>query len=162
MTDQDWIAHALKLAKRAADEDEVPVGAVLVRDNEILGEGWNQPISRHDPTAHAEIQAIRQASFHLSNYRLLDTTLYVTLEPCVMCVGAIVHARIGRLVYGADDPKAGAVKSQMNLLESSHFNHQLTCSSGLMADECGQLLTQFFEKKREDQKRRKQGIKKPV
>jgi len=152
MQDEDWMAQALALAQKAAQENEVPVGAILVHKETIIGEGWNCPISTHDPTAHAEIQAIRNASVHLSNYRLLDTTLYVTLEPCVMCIGAIMHARVERLVFGAHDPKAGAVESVFQLPDSGYFNHKILWKSGVMAGPCGQILSQFFQEKRENQR----------
>lgn len=151
MTDQDWMKYALQLAERAAEEGEVPVGAVMVLENKIIGEGWNQPIASHDPTAHAEIQAIRKSAVHLRNYRLLNTTLYVSLEPCAMCVGAIVHARVGRLVFGADDPKAGGIRSVFQLLDSGHFNHKVDWTGGVLAEPCGQILSQFFQKKRKNQ-----------
>ena len=148
MNDQDWIAYSLKLAQCAAAQDEVPVGAVLVYKDEMVGEGWNRPIAMQDPTAHAEVQAIRQAADKIGNYRLLDTTLYVTLEPCMMCVGTMIQARIGRLVYGADDPKAGAVKSVVSLLDSVQLNHRIQWKGGILAKECGQMLSHFFKEKR--------------
>ena len=151
MRDEDWILYALELAKRAAQKGEIPVGAVIVYQGEVLGEGWNQPIASHDPTAHAEIQAIREAANRIGNYRLLNTILYATLEPCAMCAGAMVHARINRLVYGAHDPKAGAVKTRASLLDSVHLNHKVSWEGGILADSCGQVLTQFFKKKREKQ-----------
>ena len=140
--------RALELAQRAADEGEVPVGAVVVKEGKIVGEGWNRPIAASDPTAHAEIQAMRAAGEKLDNYRLLDTTLYVTLEPCVMCTGAIIHARIGRVVFGADDPKTGAAGSAFDLLGSTQHNHQVTIERGLLADECGEMLREFFRARR--------------
>ena len=146
--DERFMRCALELAQCAADEGEVPVGAVLVREGEVVGEGWNRPISANDPTAHAEIQAMRAAGEQLANYRLLDTTLYVTLEPCVMCSGAIVHARVGRVVFGADDPKTGAAGSAFDLLGSTQHNHQVTIERGLLADECGELLRAFFKARR--------------
>lgn len=141
--------HALALGRRAEQEGEVPVGAVLVRDNQIIGEGWNRPIATHDPTAHAEIVALRAAGEALRNYRLSDTTLYVTLEPCVMCVGAIVHARVGRVVYGANDPKAGAAGSVTDLFKAEHFNHRVQVEGGVLAAECGEMLTDFFRARRQ-------------
>jgi len=147
-SDKKWIRHALALAKHGQTQNEVPVGAVVVLGDEIIGEGWNHPIAMHDPSAHAEIVALRQAGHKLSNYRLLDAVLYVTLEPCVMCVGAMVHARIKRLVFGAFDPKAGAVKSTATLLDSPHFNHKVAWHGGLLADECAALLQDFFAAKR--------------
>lgn len=146
--DLEWIQHALKLAERAAQEGEVPVGAVLIKDNEIIGEGWNRPISGQDPTAHAEIMAMRAGATKLQNYRLLDTTLYVTLEPCVMCAGAIIHSRVNRLVYGADDLKAGAAGSVFDTLLSDQFNHKVSLEKGILATECGALLTKFFQARR--------------
>lgn len=146
--DQHWINYALNLAKRAEEEGEVPVGAVIVRDNKLISEGWNQPIKGHDPTAHAEIMALRAASKAELNYRLTGATLYVTLEPCVMCVGAITHARIKRVVYGADDPRAGAAGSAFSLLGSDQFNHSPEIQSGIMAEECGEILRDFFKARR--------------
>ena len=146
--DRHWISHALKLAERAEEEGEVPVGAVIVRDDELVSEGWNQPIKGHDPTAHAEIMALRAAGKAESNYRLSGATLYVTLEPCVMCVGAITHARIKRVVYGADDPRAGAAGSTFSMLGSDQFNHSPEVQSGILADECGEILRNFFKARR--------------
>jgi tRNA(adenine34) deaminase len=141
--------HALGLAERAAEEGEVPVGAVLIRDGEIIGEGWNRPILAHDASAHAEIQALRAAGQQVGNYRLPGTTLYVTLEPCVMCAGAIIHARVTQVVYGAPDPKAGACGSVFDLLPSDQrFNHRTDCSGGILVDECGELLRAFFRARR--------------
>ena len=147
-TDEDWMRQALALAMRAEAQNEVPVGALLVKDNKLLGEGWNQPIGRCDPTAHAEIMAIRATADAVNNYRLPGTTLYVTLEPCAMCVGAIIHARISRLVFGAVDPKTGAVGSVLDLINDEHFNHKVVVSSGVLATECGDLLKRFFKKRR--------------
>ncbi len=140
--------HAVRLAHLAESEGEVPVGAVLVKDETVIGEGWNRPIVDNDPTAHAEIMAIRQAGKRVSNYRLLDTTLYVTLEPCLMCVGAIVHARIGRVVFGAKDPKRGAIVSALQLSDLQFLNHQVPWVAGVLADECSQLLVNFFKQRR--------------
>jgi tRNA(adenine34) deaminase len=148
MTDQAWMGHALVLAERARQAGEVPVGAVLVRDDVILGEGWNRPISTHDPSAHAEIVALRRAGEKVANYRLPGTTLYVTLEPCAMCMGAILHARVQRLVFGADDPKRGAVVSALRLSDSDIFNHSVAYTGGVQGDECGQLLFDFFRERR--------------
>lgn len=147
-TDEYWMRHALELAHRAAEHDEVPVGAVLVREQELLGEGWNQPIGSHDPTAHAEVVALRAAGRRLGNYRLPGTTLYVTLEPCAMCVGAMVHARIERLVFGAYDPKTGAAGSVFELLQAPQHNHRVVVTPGVLAEPCGALLTDFFRAKR--------------
>jgi tRNA(adenine34) deaminase len=140
--------HAVRLAHLAESEGEVPVGAVLVKDETVIGEGWNRPIVDNDPTAHAEIMAIRQAGKRVSNYRLLDTTLYVALEPCLMCVGAIVHARIGRVVFGAKDPKRGAIVSALQLADLQFLNHQVPWVAGVLADECSQLLVNFFKQRR--------------
>ena len=148
LNDEHWIRHALKLAERAQEEGEVPVGAVLVLNDEIIGEGWNRPIAAHDPTAHAEIIALRAGAEKLGNYRLNDTTLYVTLEPCIMCAGAMVHARIKRLVFGASDPKAGAIVSVFNILDSGRLNHRVEYVGGILADECGGMLSRFFEARR--------------
>lgn len=146
--DEFWMQRALELARQAEAAGEVPVGAVLVRDEQVIGEGWNQPIGRHDPTAHAEIMALRAASQHIGNYRLLDTTLYVTLEPCVMCAGAIVHARVHRVVFGAFDPKTGAAGSVFDVLASDKHNHRVEIRSGVLAEECGSLLSEFFKSRR--------------
>ncbi len=141
--------HALALARRAEAEGEVPVGAVLVRDGEPIGEGWNRPIGEHDPSAHAEIMALRAAGKAVGNYRLPDSTLYVTLEPCPMCAGAIVHARVTRVVFGASDPRTGAAGSVFDLLPSdARFNHRTACEGGLLADEAGELLRAFFRARR--------------
>ncbi|QGU32126.1 tRNA adenosine(34) deaminase TadA [Thermochromatium tepidum] len=147
--DARWMRHALELAWRAAGEGEVPVGAVLVREGEILGEGWNRPIREHDPSAHAEIQALRDAGRRVGNYRLPGSILYVTLEPCVMCTGAIIHARVAQVVYGAPDPKAGACGSVFDLLPSDgRFNHRTEVRGGLLAEDCGEVLRAFFRERR--------------
>jgi len=146
--DEAYMRRALELARHAEEAGEVPVGALVVLGDEIIGEGWNQPIVAHDPTAHAEIVALRAASRHASNYRLPGAVLYVTLEPCAMCAGAIVHARIARVVYGAADPKTGAAGSVFNLLDSSALNHRPPLTSGILAEECGQILRRFFEARR--------------
>jgi len=140
--------HALSLARRAEQEGEVPVGACIVKDGQLVAEGWNQPIGHTDPTAHAEVMAIRAAGKALDNYRLLDTTLYVTLEPCSMCAGAIIHARIKRLVYAATDPRAGAAGSVIDLFSNTAFNHCVSVEGGLAADDSAQLLKAFFRKRR--------------
>ncbi len=140
--------HAFELAQRAAQDGEVPVGAVVVKDDEIIGEGWNQPIQSHDPSAHAEMVAMRAAARHLGNYRLTGCTLFVTLEPCVMCAGAIVHARIERLVFGARDPKAGAVSSVYDVISNPRLNHVVEWTGGVMESESGQLLREFFRARR--------------
>ena len=146
--DTHWMQEALKLAQHAESQHEVPVGAILVLDNEIIGTGWNQPIASIDPTAHAEIIALRNAAHKLDNYRLLNTTLYVTLEPCIMCLGAMLHARITRLVFGAYDPKAGAVQSVFNILDNHKLNHRISYQGGILGTECGVLLSTFFKDKR--------------
>ena len=147
--DERWMGRALELAHRAEAEGEVPVGAVLVRDGQIIGEGWNRPIGAADPTAHAEIQALRDGARRLGNYRLPDTTLYVTLEPCVMCAGALIHARVARLVFGAPDPKGGAAGGVLDLLPpDGRFNHRMVCEGGVLAAPCGELLRAFFRRRR--------------
>ncbi|MGA7800970.1 MAG: tRNA adenosine(34) deaminase TadA [Gammaproteobacteria bacterium] len=147
-TDETWIRHALTLAQRAADAGEVPVGAVVVKDGLLLGEGWNRPISGHDASAHAEIVALRDAGERAGNYRLPGTTLYVTLEPCMMCAGALVHARVERVVFGAFDPKSGAVGSVWNALDAPGLNHRVQWQGGVLAPECGALLQGFFAARR--------------
>lgn len=151
-SDEYWMRQALSLAQRAQEEGEVPVGALLVLDNQVIGEGWNRPIGRHDPTAHAEIMALRQGGAVLQNYRLLNATLYVTLEPCVMCAGAMVHSRIRRLVYGAADEKTGAVGSLVDILRHPGMNHQVEVVSGVLAEECAATLSNFFRMRREQKK----------
>lgn len=151
--DQMWMTHALKLAVQAAEQDEVPVGAVIVHKDRIIGTGFNQREQLNDPTAHAEMIAITQAASHLQTWRLTDTTLYVTLEPCPMCAGAILQSRITRVVYGARDPKAGAVHSLFNLLQDSRLNHQTLATADILGEQCGQLLTHFFQLKREQGKK---------
>jgi tRNA(adenine34) deaminase len=146
--DERWMRHALKLAHRARELGEVPVGAVLVRGDEVVAEGWNRPIASHDPSAHAEMVAMREAAAALKNYRLGGLTLYVTLEPCVMCAGAIVHARIERLVFGATDPKAGAVNSVYDVIANPRLNHRPAWTGGVLAGECGALLQEFFRARR--------------
>ncbi len=142
------MGRALELARRAEDEGEVPVGAVVVRDGVIIGEGWNRPISSHDPSAHAEIQALRDAAVHERNYRLPGTTLYATLEPCPMCAGAIVHARVERVVFAAPDPRTGAAGSLLQLLQNPSLNHQCVVDSGLLMEESSALLKAFFRRRR--------------
>ena len=146
--DHYWMQAAVKLAETAALKGEVPVGALLVLDDQEMGRGYNQPIGEHDPTAHAEIMALREGAKAMRNYRLVNTTLYVTLEPCMMCLGAIVHARVKRLVFGAFDARAGAVQSAFQLADSSHLNHRVQCAGGLLAEKCGSLLTEFFRARR--------------
>lgn len=147
-TDEIFMQHALDLARQAWEENEVPVGAVVVKDGQVIGRGYNSPVSRHDPTAHAEIQALREAARHLGNYRLVGCSLYVTLEPCAMCAGAIMHARVARLVYGASDPKTGACGSVVDLFQEVRLNHHATVTSGVLASECGELLSAFFSERR--------------
>lgn len=156
MGDEYWMRYALQLALRAQEQGEVPVGAVLVRGQEVIGEGWNRPIGQHDPTAHAEIMAIRQGGRALENYRLLDTTLYVTLEPCIMCAGAIVHSRIGRLVFGARDEKTGAAGSLVDILGHPGMNHQVKVEHGVLASECAATLSDFFRMRREQKRAQRQ------
>lgn len=146
--DQRWMREALELARRAEAEGEVPVGAVLVKDGACMAASWNHPISGRDPTAHAEVATLRSAAEALGNYRLNDTTLYVTLEPCAMCAGALVHARVARLVFGAADPKAGAAGSVFNLVQEPRLNHRLEVTGGVLAEECGTLLKDFFSRRR--------------
>ncbi|GAA0707127.1 tRNA adenosine(34) deaminase TadA [Dokdonella soli] len=147
--DCSWMQRALELARHAeASDGEVPVGAVLVLNGEVVGEGWNRNITLDDPTAHAEIQALRDAGRRLGNYRFPGTTLYVTLEPCVMCAGAIVHARVARVVYGARDPKTGAAGSAFDVLQHERHNHRLEVRGGVLAVEAGELLTGFFRSRR--------------
>jgi tRNA(adenine34) deaminase len=152
MTDEDFMREALRLAAQAAQAGEVPVGAVVVKDGEIVGRGSNAPISRHDPTSHAEIAALRDAAQRLGNYRLVGCELFVTLEPCVMCVGAMFHARIARVVYGATDPKTGAAGSVLNLFAETRINHHADIHGGVMAQECGKVLSDFFAMRRAQQK----------
>lgn len=140
--------RCLDLAEQAASIGEVPVGAVLVRDGEILGQGFNQPISSNDPSAHAEIVALRDAAGRAANYRLPETTLYVTVEPCTMCAGALVQARVKRLVFGAPEPRSGAVSSHKQVLDGGHLNHQVAYEGGCLADECAQLIKEFFRSRR--------------
>jgi len=148
MNDEDYMRAALEQARAAGAADEVPVGAVVVCGGEIVGRGFNQPIGRHDPTAHAEIMALRDAAAHLGNYRLPGCELYVTLEPCAMCSGAIMHARIARVVFGARDPKTGVAGSVLDLFAEPRLNHHATIEGGLLADECGRMLSSFFAARR--------------
>lgn len=146
--DERWMRHALALARQAADAGEVPVGAVLVQAGAVLGEGWNQPILARDPTAHAEIVALRAAARGVDNYRLPGSTLYVTIEPCAMCAGALVHARVARLVFGAREPRAGAVASNLSLLDAPFLNHRIAWEDGPLAVEAAALLQGFFRARR--------------
>lgn len=147
-TDQYWMRYALALAEKAEQQGEVPIGAVVVYEQHCIAEGWNQPISQHDPTAHAEIIALRAAAKRLENYRLPNTVLYVTLEPCVMCAGAIIQARVRRIVFGAYDPKAGAVSSRFDILRDTRHTHRVDCQGGVLAEVCGEMLKQFFINRR--------------
>ncbi|MEW5680994.1 MAG: tRNA adenosine(34) deaminase TadA [Pseudomonadota bacterium] len=156
MTDEDWMRHAIMLAAKAESQGEVPVGAVVVKDNALLAEGRNQMISLNDPSAHAEMQAIRAAAALLGNYRLPGCTLYVTLEPCSMCAGVMVHSRIDRLVFGTTDAKTGAAGSVLNLVQHAQFNHQLEVVSGVLAQECAAQLSGFFQRRRAEHKALKQ------
>lgn len=146
--DERFMRRALELAQEAERQGEVPVGAVVVYEGAIVGEGFNAPIGEHDPTAHAEIRALRDAARRLGNYRLPETTLYVTLEPCAMCAGAMIHARVRRLVYGAADPKTGAAGSVFDIANSTLHNHTLLITSGVLAEACGAILKSFFQARR--------------
>ncbi len=146
--DAYWMSRALTLAERAQAEGEVPVGALIVHNDTVIGEGWNNPIRQHDPSAHAEIQAIRAACLQMQNYRLPDTTLYVTLEPCAMCAGAMIHARITQLVFATHEPKTGAAGSCMDLFNTPNLNHNIQVRHGVLAEKSSQLLRQFFRARR--------------
>jgi len=146
--DEKWMKIALKEAIKAKKEDEVPVGAILVKNGMLIAKAHNQPISKNDATAHAEIQLIRNGGMKQDNYRLTGTSLYVTLEPCAMCIGAMMHARIERIVYGAHDPKTGACGSSVNLIEANCFNHKIDLVSGILENQCGELLKKFFISRR--------------
>jgi tRNA(adenine34) deaminase len=149
MSDEHYMREALALADAAQARGEVPVGAVVVKDGAIIGRGYNQPISSHDPSAHAEIVAMRDAAAHLGNYRLTECELYVTLEPCVMCAGAIMHARVARLIYGAADPKTGACGSVVDLFADAKLNHHAAVVGGLLGEECSARLSAFFAQRRQ-------------
>jgi tRNA(adenine34) deaminase len=146
--DELWMQEALCSAQRALESGEVPVGAIVVSEGRIVGRGWNRNINNSDPTAHAEIVALREAGAAIGNHRLGECNLFVTIEPCAMCVGALVHARIRRLVYGADDPKAGAVRSAMQVLNHPQMNHRVEVRSGVLAGRCAELLQEFFRSRR--------------
>ncbi len=146
--DELWMEEALRASQRALEAGEVPVGAVVVCDGRIVGRGWNRNIADHDPTAHAEIVALRDAGAATGNHRLVDCDLFVTIEPCAMCAGAMVHARIKRLIYGADDPKAGAIQSVMQVLHHSQLNHRVEVTGGVLAGRCAELLQTFFQNRR--------------
>jgi len=147
-TDEYWMQLALEQAQLAAENGEVPVGAILVKDDELIASGFNQPISSCDPSAHAEVVVLRAAAKKMSNYRLPGTTLYVTIEPCTMCVGALIHARVERLVFGAAEPRAGAVMSAARLLDGLQFNHRITAQGGVLENQCAAIMQNFFRKKR--------------
>ncbi|MGG4664380.1 tRNA adenosine(34) deaminase TadA [Providencia vermicola] len=153
--DKYWMKQALELALKAQDVGEIPVGALLVKDNQLIASGWNRSILDHNPTAHAEIMALQQAGQTLSNYRLLDTTLYVTLEPCIMCAGAMIHSRIRRVVYGAKDFKTGACGSYINIMEQAGLNHYVEVTGGVLAEECSSMLSAFFKMRRTQKKEQK-------
>ncbi|MBU3580726.1 tRNA adenosine(34) deaminase TadA [Polynucleobacter sp. AP-Capit-er-40B-B4] len=146
--DQQYMRMAIEQAQLAAQSGEVPVGAVLVKDGQVISKAFNKPIANHDPSAHAEMLALREAALAEENYRIPDSTLYVTLEPCAMCSGAMLHARIGRVVYGAPDPKTGAAGSVLDIFASKQINHQTSVEGGIMSEECGQLLRDFFKGRR--------------
>ncbi|MGO5000551.1 tRNA adenosine(34) deaminase TadA [Oceanisphaera sp. W20_SRM_FM3] len=150
--DQYWMRQAMLLAAKAEAEDEVPVGALVVHNGQCIGQGWNRSIGRHDATAHAEIMALRQAGLTLGNYRLLDCTLYVTLEPCIMCSGAMIHSRIARLVYGAADAKTGAVDSNLQLLATPGLNHRVSWQADVLSEDCASQLSAFFKRRRAEHK----------
>jgi len=154
-----FMKKAFALAQQAETHNEIPVGAVVVYQGKIIGEGFNQSIMLNDPSSHAEMNAIRQAGAYLGNYRLLDCTLYVTLEPCPMCAGLLVHSRISRLVYASDDLKTGAAGSAFNLTDNSQLNHQVVVDSGVMQKDCSQLLSAFFKRRRKEKKQAKQAAK---
>ena len=148
ITDEEWMQQAFQLAKKSEGQGEVPVGAIIVYQNEIIGKGWNQPILLHDPTAHAEIIALREAGRKMHNYRLLESAMYVTLEPCAMCAGAIVQARISRLVYAVEDKKTGACGSVFNIVQTEELNHSVEITKGILERECQTLIKIFFKEKR--------------
>ena len=153
--DERWMKYALALADRAEQADEVPVGAVVVLDGEVIGEGWNQPISGHDPSAHAEVLALRDAAKKVGNYRLVGADLYVTIEPCTMCTGAMVHARIKRVIFGAIEAKAGAIVSNGQLLDQPWMNHQVEVVPGVLAEQCSAKISAFFKRRRAEIKAKK-------
>ena len=155
MTDEEFMAIALEEAKIAFQEDEIPIGAVLVKDERIIARGHNRTITLKDPTAHAEIQTLRSGALILNNYRLPETSLYVTVEPCIMCYGALIHARIGRLIYGAEEYRTGAINSVFNFSNNNLINHRFQVTSGILKEECAAIMQEFFRKRREEQKRQK-------
>ena len=150
--DEEFMGRAMELAHQAAAVGEVPVGALVVKEGRVIGEGYNQPITSCDPTGHAEIIAMRNAAQTLGNYRLSGCDLYVTIEPCTMCVGAMVHARIGKIVFGAKEPRAGALESQLRLMDESHYNHAIEWQGGVLAEQCGAIMSGFFRAKRAAEK----------
>ena len=149
------MTHALRLAEKARAMGEVPVGCVIIKDNRVIAEGWNQPIAHHDPSAHAEVMAIRAAGQSLENYRLPDTTLYVTLEPCTMCAGLMIHARIKRVVFGTSEPKTGACGSMFSVIPDDKHNHNLEVQGGILQDKCSEIIKRFFAEKRLAKKKSK-------
>jgi tRNA(adenine34) deaminase len=151
-TDQSWMEEALRCAQRYLQSNEIPVGAVVVLENKIIGRGWNRNLTDADPTAHAEVIALREAAARISNHRLLNCELFSTIEPCAMCAGAMIQARIKRLVYGADDPKAGAVCSALQVLNHPRLNHKIEVRRGVLGDRCAELLQDFFRLRRSEQK----------
>lgn len=156
LSDVDFMQQALALARYGATQDEVPVGALVVLDGEVIGRGFNQPITRHDPTAHAEVMALRDAATHMGNYRLPGSTLYVTVEPCAMCAGAIQHARVARVVYGTVEPKTGACGSVVDLFAEDRLNHHADVEGGLLADACADVVSSFFRRRREEARQAKE------
>jgi len=160
--DETFMLEAIAQAKLADAKNEVPVGAVVVLDGEIIGRGFNQPISSHDPTAHAEIIALKDAAQKIGNYRLVNADLYVTIEPCTMCAGAMVHGRIRRLIYGATEPKAGVAHSQQNIFQSPYFNHDIEVVGGVLAQACSDVMQAFFQRRREEKKALKREKHKPA
>ncbi|MGL5039141.1 MAG: tRNA adenosine(34) deaminase TadA [Aeromonas sp.] len=160
--DEYWMRHAMGLAARAEEMGEIPVGAVLVHDDRVLGEGWNRAITEHDACAHAEVMAIRAAGRQRENYRLLDTVLYVTLEPCCMCAGALIHSRVKRVVFGARDLKTGAAGSVFEILQDPRHNHRIELSRGVLGEACAAQLSAFFKRRRAEKKAAKQALQPPA
>jgi len=157
-----FMQEALLEAAKAADLNEVPVGAVVVCDGEVIGRGYNSPITDHDPSAHAEVKALREAGRTIENYRLVDCDLYVTIEPCTMCAGAIVHGRVARVIYGATEPKAGVIESQKNIFKEPYFDHSVEVVAGVMADTCIDIIQAFFKRRRNEKKAQKKAGEKPA
>lgn len=156
---EQFMMQAIAQAKLADAKNEVPVGAIVVLNGEVIGRGFNQPISSQDPTAHAEVVALRDAAQHIQNYRLVDADLYVTIEPCTMCAGAVVHSRVKRVIYGASEPKAGVVHSQQNIFKEPYFNHTVEVLSGVLAQQCSDVMQAFFQRRRDEKKALKQAQK---